>query len=431
MTAPARKPEPGTEVARKLPSDPMPYDLNPVPLTNTEKPYALKSPIAQILESDAAKAVIVPLIPKGVDWQEVVIEVYRAYTVNNDIGKCTPQSIAMAVGTAVQTGLRIGKTIHLVPVNTKVSKKGEPDRYEQRLQAWTDYKGDIELVVRSGAARHVDAAVVYRGDAFEYELGDTPFVKHRPEIDATKRGPMIAAYSIAYLNGFGTLKKITVMPLADIEKVRKGSKQWSPEKVPQCPDWYAMKTAIHRNCKTLPKNEKLARVIALFDRQEAADRGDEAFDELPIGLDPSRQIAAPSAESFADPSSVSSEARSQIQPVSESATHGEAGTAADDDEGDLWTPPSEQQGAQQPRKRYAVENVTLPFGERTVGRPIWMVSTVDLESAYKFARKTRRYAAFTEAAESVLELRRVGDISEPTPEDLALPTPRIEPEAGK
>ena len=193
------------------------------------KPYALSSPIAKILQSPEALALLIPLVPHGVELEQLLFEVVKAATNNPEIQDCTHASIIQAVGTAIQSGLVIGKTIHLVPVNKKVG-----NGYEKRLECWTDYKGDIELVIWSGAARHVDAQCVYEGDYFEFEQGDSPRVVHRPAL--TNRGAIIATYCIAYLNGTGTLKKVVVMPLEDIEKVRKNSKQWSPEKFKVCPD---------------------------------------------------------------------------------------------------------------------------------------------------------------------------------------------------
>lgn len=230
-------------------------------------PYVHTTKIGQILLTDEARGQITALLPHGVELDRVLVEVHRATTKNADILNCTPASIIMAVGTAVQTGLVIGKTIHLVPVG-------------KELQAWTDYKGDIELVIWSGAARHVDAQVVYANDHFEYEQGITPTIVHRPAIK--NRGTMLGAYCIAYLNGTGTLRKIVWMPLEDIEKVRAKSRAWKNER--ECPDWYAMKTVIHRNCKTLPKTQRLAKVLALFDHQEEIDGGQAT------ALDPSARI---------------------------------------------------------------------------------------------------------------------------------------------
>jgi phage RecT family recombinase len=366
-------------------------DSNPSTVVATIEPaaapYALRSPIADTLRSPEALAVIAPLIPKGVDFEEVLIEVYRAYTVNNDIARCTPPSIALAVGTAVQLGLQIGRTVHLVPVRTKVSKGSEAERYELRLNAWTDYKGDIELVVRSGAARHVDAQAVYEGDPlFDYELGDSPFVRHRPQLDAEKRGKLIAAYSVAYLTGGGTLKKIAVMSIADIEKVRKGSKQWNQEKLAICPEWYAVKTVIHRNCKTLPKNDRLAQVLALFERQEAADRGEDALDERPRELDPANRIGAPSSVDAGN---------EKPRPGQPTATHPSTDAGGSTDSREVQTP-----------ARPAHELWPMPFGAPYVGKPIGDVPTPDLEKLLQWAMRNGKQPEFVERAGQILDDRR-------------------------
>lgn len=273
-------PTQGTAIARRSADAVDPYVQDqPVPAPSGGTPYALTTPIAKILQSDAARAVIQPLVPHGVSWERVIMEVHRAAVDNPQILKCTEQSIIKAVGQAVETGLVIGKTIHLVPLkNTKANVL--------ELNAWTDYKGDIELVLWSGAARHVDAHAVYAGDQFTFELGSNPFVRHIPELNPAKRGKLVAGYSVALLNGSGTIKKIVVMPIDEIERIRKGSRQWSPDRVAVCPDWYVEKTCIHRNTKTLPRNRRLATVMAIMDSREAADRVDSELDGL-------NQIEAP------------------------------------------------------------------------------------------------------------------------------------------
>jgi phage RecT family recombinase len=335
-------------------------------------PYPLQSPIAAMLRSPEALQIIQPLIPKGVDFEEVLIEVYRAYTVNNEIARCTAQSVALAVATVVQLGLQIGRTVHLVPVNTKVSKRNEPERHELRLNAWTDYKGDVELVLRSGAARHVDAHAVYSGEFFDYGLGDAPFVRHRPKLDTEKRGTLIAAYSVAYLNGAGTLKKITVMSLAEIETVRAGSKLCNPGRLPICPEWYALKTVIHRNCKMLPKNPRLAHVLALFDHQQAVDHGEPAI-----------RSDAPST-SFSD-------------------------TAGREPESTT----TEQLDRAPVREPAACESFRMPFGQSTVGKPLKEISSADLTSGRAWAMRNHKFPEFVEAATDLLEMRRLREADEP------------------
>lgn len=254
--------------------------------------YALQAPIAKFLQSDPAKAAIVPMLPKGVDYETVLVEVYRAWLNNKDIGECTQASIILAVSSAVQSGLQIGKTVHLVPVNVKVSKKGEPDAWEKRLQAWNDYKGDIELVIGAGGARHIEANPVFANDVFEFELGGEPFVKHRPPMK--DRGALIGAYAVAWITP--VIKKIDVMPLAEVEAIRAKSKQWA--NLRECPPWYAVKSVLHRICKTLPKNQRLLQVLATMERQQIAIEGEEReldvsnmVEEIPSGsIEPSAEV---------------------------------------------------------------------------------------------------------------------------------------------
>jgi recombination protein RecT len=332
--------------------------------SSPEKPaisYALRSPTAAVLNTDEARAHIVPLIARGVSWEEVLLEVNRAATINPDILRCDSQSIIMAVGMAVQTGLVIGKTIHLVPVSGK-------------LQAWTDYKGDIELVLASGAARAVDAQAVYEGDVFEYELGDSPFVKHRPVLGA-KRGKLIGAYCIAWLNITGTLKKISVMGIDQIEKIRAKSRSWSPSKVAECPEWYAIKTAVHRNCKALPKNRRLAQVLALFEHQDRID--DAEVEEME--LNPANRVDTPATAAIASASDFSSS-----------------------DEAAKTEPPAPSKASELP----------LPFGRNLKGTPIGQLDQETLKQAYDWAKQQpngeTEYREFIAAAEELMEARRLG-----------------------
>lgn len=231
-----------------------------------QKGFALRSKIGHILMTKEAHASIAALVPHGIDYEVVVAEAYRATVKNPNILKCTPESIIDAVATVVQSGLTIGKTIHLVPNKEKGVDK---------LQAWNDYKGDVELVLRAGVARAVFANAVFENEIaegrFEVELGTNPNVIHRPFMDSKKRGALAGAYAVAVMDAYGRVKIVTWLTLADIEKVRAKSRRWKPENVAVCPDWYAVKTAFHALCKALPKSEATAQIQAIHRRQEMQD----------------------------------------------------------------------------------------------------------------------------------------------------------------
>lgn len=62
------------------------------------------------------------------------------------------------------------------------------------------YKGLIDLAYRSGQVQMIQANVVYENDEFEYELGLTPRLVHRPR--ATERGAITYFYAVFHtING--------------------------------------------------------------------------------------------------------------------------------------------------------------------------------------------------------------------------------------
>jgi recombination protein RecT len=229
--------------------------------------------VAAILLTNSAKEQIMPLLPAGVSIQAVVSEVNRAVTDNPELLECTPASLIMSVSSIVKWDLEIGQTAYLVPFKTKVG-----DRYEKRAKALRDYKGDIELVTRSGAARKVDAKCVYANEYFKYEEGTQPYIEHRPQTDPVKRGPMLGAYAYAKLSHYEL--KIVFMAISEIEEIRQAkSKSWKEGPLPA---WYAKKTVIHQVTKSLPKNPKLAEVLHEFDREETEEEIPEGtFEVLP------------------------------------------------------------------------------------------------------------------------------------------------------
>jgi recombinational DNA repair protein RecT len=177
-----------------------------------------KSAVAKLLDTDAARSVILPLLGDGVAFSRVVQETYLAAKENPEILECTQESVVRAVAKAVSWDLAIGETVHLVPFNVKVSKQGEQDRWEKRLKAMQDYKGKIELIVRAGVARSVSAECVYENELFQLELGSHPFLRHQPSRDVAGRGKMLGAYAVADL-GQRHQPVIKYMPAGEIDAI--------------------------------------------------------------------------------------------------------------------------------------------------------------------------------------------------------------------
>jgi phage RecT family recombinase len=257
----------------------------------------VRQQVSEILLSDEAKSQIAPLLPHGVSLDRVVSTIHQVVADNPEILECTPASIIMAVGKGVKWDLEFGETVHLVPFNVKVSKKGQPDKWEKRAKAIRDYKGDIEIVVGSGAARYVDAQCFYENEIFEYKQGTNPYIEHHPIVDGAARGKMLGAYAWAVISQRVPMK-ISVMSVAEIEKIRQEKSKSNKEGPLQ--DWYARKTLVHQVTKSIPKNRRLAEVLKDFDQEEIPDADFEIV-ATTGGAGAERSQSAPGAQTAAEP----------------------------------------------------------------------------------------------------------------------------------
>ena len=99
---------------------------------------------------------------------------------------------------------------------------------------------------------------------FDYELGTTPKITHKPLITGD-RGKPICVYAVAVTTNGGEYYE--VMNMADIEKCRAVSKASSSPHSPWVKwfDQMAKKTVIHRIAKRLPKNDAINSVVSIDD----------------------------------------------------------------------------------------------------------------------------------------------------------------------
>lgn len=204
---------------------------------------------------------------KGFTPDRVFVAAVDAAVKEPKIFAATPTSIYLALSRVARWGLDIGDTVYLVPLDVKVSKRGEPDRYATTVQAWPDYKGLKALAIREGIVRGMDEFVVYEGDSFDYQLGLDARLSHKPTSDPSKRGALVGAYTIIRLP-YGE-RTFNYLPIADIETTRAKSKSWSPEKgYKLCPPWYAKKCAVRDYLNRQPKQGALREALAADDTEE-------------------------------------------------------------------------------------------------------------------------------------------------------------------
>lgn len=206
----------------------------------------------------AAEFRIAPFVPPDMSVAQVAQLCYVATKKNPKLLECTPESIVQSVCVILSWQLVIGQTAYLVP-------------YGKVCTPVADYKGLAELMVASGAVLHVFAKCVYVNDAFDYHFGLEPMLRHDPESDPKKRGPIRAAYVILTLRG--NIKVFEVMSVEDIEVIRqRHSVQW---KSGPLEPWYAKKTVVRQVAKMVPKSPKLRVAMRVMEQEQEIEETGE------------------------------------------------------------------------------------------------------------------------------------------------------------
>ena len=185
---------------------------------------------------------------------------------------------------AAQDGLLPdGREGALVIYKTKEKDEHGRERWISKVQWLPMIAGLRKKVRNSGEIKDWNAQVVHLKDEFEFELGDEPFIKHKPFL-AGDRGPIVAAYSIARF-ATGELSR-EVMTRSEIEKVRsvskaKGDGPWT--------EWFeemCRKTVARRHAKSLPMSTDLDDLLRrdddLYDFSGKSDRA--VADDRPRSL---------------------------------------------------------------------------------------------------------------------------------------------------
>jgi recombination protein RecT len=148
--------------SKQLPAQQQNRQLSPI--------EAKENGIVKFIASKSKK-LVTSLAGSGFSWEQFARLAISTMRKNPALLSCTPESILNAMCEAAQSRLRIdGITGHayLVP-------------YKTEAVLIPGYKGLIELARRSDEIKSICCEVVCEGDIFDYELGDEPFVKHKPQ----------------------------------------------------------------------------------------------------------------------------------------------------------------------------------------------------------------------------------------------------------
>lgn len=203
-------------------------------------------------------------LPKHIPLERFKRVVMTAIQQSPQLLDCDPRSLWNAAMRAAQDGLLPdGRDGALVPFKGKVQ--------------WLPMIGGLRKKVRnSGELSTWEVHVVREKDHFEFELGDEPFIKHKPFF-GDDPGKVIAAYSVATLKDGE--KSREVMSVAEIERIRDMAPAGKSKDSPWNNHFEEMcrKTVARRHSKVLPMSTDLDDLLRGDDeimdvKQEIRDR---------------------------------------------------------------------------------------------------------------------------------------------------------------
>lgn len=246
---------------------------NTLPAKTDDRPLTLRQRLDQ-MTPEFKKA-----LPGHIPAERFVRTVQTALQMNPQVARAATatdggmHSLLAACTKAATDGLILdGREAALVTFRQKVSRRGEPDQWEDRVQYLPMVAGIMKKARNSGAIASIAAHVVYEHDWFAYVLGDDERIEHEPLLTGA-RGKPVAAYAIVRLKD-GSVQR-EVMDRAAIMRIAgqsKNQEQYDPERGKNFGEWWR-KTVIRRISKYLPSSSDRD-----ADFMEVVERIDDAFE---------------------------------------------------------------------------------------------------------------------------------------------------------
>jgi recombination protein RecT len=206
-------------------------------------------------------------LPKGMSEDRMIRMAMSVVQQNPKLLDCSTQSVLGCIMTAAQLGLYPDNSVlghaYFVP-------------FKGVCTFIAGYKGLINLASRSDKVTSIMGYAVYAGDAFEFEYGLTPTLKHKPSGDPIEGREITHVYSIARMLN-EPIPQFVVLTKEECDTIRKRSP--AGQRGPWVTDYepMAIKTSIRRLCKYLPLSSDLQRAIALDEHADIGiDQGLEA-----------------------------------------------------------------------------------------------------------------------------------------------------------
>jgi recombination protein RecT len=189
---------------------------------------------------------IAQALPKHLNADRMCRIALTALRTTPKLAECTPASFLGSIIQASQLGLEVNTPLgqaYLIP-------------FKQTCQLIIGYQGMMDLARRSGQVRAIYAFAVFDGDRFSYSLGLNPTVEHAPA--GVTRDPKKITHVYAVAKLLDGEPVFTVLTRADVEAAR--ARSLAKNSGPWVTDYEAMavKTAVRRLFKWLPKSAEMA-----------------------------------------------------------------------------------------------------------------------------------------------------------------------------
>ena len=203
---------------------------------------------------DAFKNQLAVALPAHLNADRMARTAMTALRQNPALLNCDPTSVFACVLLSAQLGLEIGVDgqAYLVP-------------YKGQCTFIPGWKGYVELVNRAKAAT-VWTGAVFKGDKFEYALGDSPFIRHQPmgESDET-RANLTHVYAVGRIHD-AHWPVIEVWPVSRVLRHFARFNKVGPKHYANSNDasfiGYARKLPLLQVVKYLPKSVELRGAMA-------------------------------------------------------------------------------------------------------------------------------------------------------------------------
>jgi len=191
---------------------------------------------------EAWKQAIVQALPDHVGGGQFLQSCYHYLRENPKLMRCS-DALPGAILKVAETGLQLGERVYMIP-------------YGRDISVQIDYAGLVDLAMRSGQLKDIAAHEIHEHDYFEFEMGTSPSVAHKPPPFPQGRGAVIGYYAVARLISGGILAPAPWT----VEKMRAHRKRFSKGQpwTVEFEDRYGRKSVLREICRLLPRSTALS-----------------------------------------------------------------------------------------------------------------------------------------------------------------------------